>query len=70
MPVKGLIDFAWIVFFGIVVTHPLTFRAELRKVQYAILREVSDTRSWGNPSIFRHGKRGWTYSARLVERSR
>ena len=54
MPIKEIMTVASLVLGGLIVTHPLTWRSEIRKVQFSILREVTSTRSWGNPSIFVH----------------
>ena len=60
MPIKELINLAFVIVAGIAVTHPMTFAVELRKVELSILREASDTRSWGDPVHFpEHG----SYSA-------
>jgi len=42
------------VVFGLYVSHPLTWRVELAKLQYRILRDVSKTSNWGNPSLSRY----------------
>ena len=52
MPIKGFINLAFVVMLGIFITHPMTFAVELRRVELSILREASDTRSWGDPVHF------------------
>jgi hypothetical protein len=56
MPIEKIIALASAIFAGIVATHPLTWRTEVRKLEYSMFKEVADTRSWGNPSIFPVGK--------------
>lgn len=55
MPVpENLIKIALAFAIGLAVTHPMTFALELRKIELKILREASDTRSWGSPDIFHY----------------
>jgi hypothetical protein len=54
MPVKELTNLAAVIVIGIAATHPMTFALELRKIELKILREASDTRSWGNPDIWHY----------------
>ena len=56
MPVKSVVAVATVVVGSVMLMHPLTWKTELRKLQFSILREVTNTRSWGNPSIFQHRK--------------
>ena len=42
---------------GLYLQHPKTWRIELAKVQYSILKEVRRTDNWGCPSIFKDGCR-------------
>lgn len=51
---EKLMPLAMAAVISLYIQHPLTWRIELAKLQYSILKEVSGTRSWGNPSIFRH----------------
>jgi hypothetical protein len=53
MPVDKFVSLATAIVLGTMIAHPFDWRVRLLKVQYSILREVSDTRSWGNPSIFK-----------------
>ena len=69
MPINEIMTVAAILLAGIVATHPLTWKTEVRKVQIAILRDVSDTRSWGNPSLW-GGRYSWTQDRRLSGRQR
>jgi hypothetical protein len=55
MPVDKLLTLASVIVAGIMVAHPFTWKLELRKLEYRMLREATDTRSWGNPSIFQYG---------------
>ncbi|MCC7440554.1 MAG: hypothetical protein IT285_02910 [Bdellovibrionales bacterium] len=41
---------------GLWIQHPKTWRIELAKLEYSILKEVRRTDNWGCPSIF--GKSG------------
>lgn len=59
MPINEIMTVAALLLAGIIATHPLTWRTEVRKVQVAILRDVADTRSWGNPSLS-GGRGSWT----------
>jgi hypothetical protein len=54
MPIEKIIALASVIVAGIMATHPFTWRTELRKLEYSMLKEVSDTRSWGNPSLFQY----------------
>jgi hypothetical protein len=45
MPIEKIIALASAIFVGIVATHPLTWRAEVRKLEYSMFKEVADTRS-------------------------
>jgi hypothetical protein len=59
MPVDKFVSLATAIVLGTMIAHPFDWRVRLLKVQYSILREVSDTRSLGNPSIFKpHHLRG------------
>jgi hypothetical protein len=46
-----LVPIAFSVVMGLVVTYPRTWRVELAKLQYSILREATRTDNWGNPSL-------------------
>ena len=57
MPIKEIVSFT----LGIVMTiavagGPLQLRANLRKVQIEILREMTRTDNWGNPSPWAHSR--------------
>jgi hypothetical protein len=52
MPISELITLALFVFGGICVTHPMNAALAIRRVEASMLREASDTRSWGYPVIF------------------
>jgi hypothetical protein len=52
MPIKEVINLVFVIVTGIAVTHPMTFAVELRRIELSILREASDTRSWGDPVHF------------------
>jgi hypothetical protein len=56
MPIKELVSVALMILTGICVTHPMNAALAIRKVELSILREASDTRSWGVPVIFPEGK--------------
>jgi hypothetical protein len=49
MPIKEILNLAFVIVLGIAVAHPMTFAHELRKIEYSILREASKTGNWGNP---------------------
>jgi hypothetical protein len=49
MPIREFINLAFIILTGICVTHPMDAALTIRKVELSILREASDTRSWGTP---------------------
>jgi len=51
---KELINLAVAIVLGIAATHPMTFALELRKIEWRIMREASDTRSWGSPDIWHY----------------
>lgn len=53
MQVDKLVPLATAIVLGTMIAHPFEWRMRLLKIQYTILREVTDTRSWGNPSIFK-----------------
>ena len=46
-----LMPIAFSVVMGLMVTHPRTCRVELAKLQYSILKEVTRTDNWGDPSL-------------------
>ncbi len=52
LPIDGLIKIAMGVVLGLMIAHPFTWRVELAKLQYRMLKEATDTQSWGNPSIW------------------
>ena len=56
MPIEKIVALASGIVAGIALAHPFTWRAELRKLEYSMFKEISDTRSWGNPSIFQYGQ--------------
>lgn len=66
MPIKEIMTWATVLLAGIIATHPLTWRTEVRKIQIAILRDVGDTRSWGCPSVFPGGCGGTRREARAA----
>jgi hypothetical protein len=49
MPIREFINLAFIILVGICITHPMDAALTIRKVELSILREASDTRSWGTP---------------------
>jgi len=51
MPIKEFLALTVIILSGIFAAHPLDFRDEVRKVELSILREISRTDTWGNPSF-------------------
>ena len=52
MPIKEIIGFGMGVIMTLAVAHgPQNLAKELRKLQFQILREATNT-NWGNPSIF------------------
>jgi hypothetical protein len=65
MPIKEIMTFGFGVFLTIFVTNgPLYFKEAVRRTQVGILREVSRTDNWGNPSIFaskhkQHNSKNW-----------
>ena len=52
MPIDKFIALALMILTGICVTHPMDAALTIRKVELSILREASDTRSWGLPVVF------------------
>jgi len=56
MPIREFINLSLLILTGICITHPMTAALEIRKIELSILREASDTRSWGVPVIFPEGK--------------
>lgn len=52
--IEKLMPIAFSVVMGLVVTHPRTWRVELAKLQYSILREAIRTDNWGDPNIAFH----------------
>ena len=49
-----LMPIAITVVMGLMVTHPRTWRVELAKLQYSILKEAIRTDNWGNPNVIFH----------------
>jgi hypothetical protein len=70
MPIEKIIALASAVFAGVVATHPLTWRVEVRKLEYSILKEVSDTRSWGTPSFEEARRRDGALKEGVIRRNR
>lgn len=54
MPIDKIVAWASVIVAGIMLTHPFSWRMKLAKLEYSMFKEISDTRSWGNPSIFKH----------------
>jgi hypothetical protein len=52
MPIREILALAAVIFGGIFVTHPLSFRTTIRQVQFSILREITRTDNWGDPSLY------------------
>ncbi|MCM2279342.1 MAG: hypothetical protein NDJ89_14805 [Oligoflexia bacterium] len=52
LPVKELVNIAIAVVLGMTALHPTDWKIRLWKVQFAMLREVRDTRSWGTLPTF------------------
>jgi hypothetical protein len=52
MPSKEIIALAAAIMGGIFITHPFGFANAIRKVEFSILREVTRTDNWGNPSLY------------------
>lgn len=53
LPIDGLIKIAMGIVLGLMIAHPFTWRGELTKLQYRMLREGTRTDNWGNPLIWR-----------------
>lgn len=47
-----LVPIAMSVVMGLVLTYPRTWRVELAKLQYSILREATRTDNWGSVGIY------------------
>jgi hypothetical protein len=56
MPIREFINLAFVILVGICITHPMDAALAIRRVELSILREASDTRSWGNPVWFPEGR--------------
>ena len=54
MPIKEILVLASEIVAGVMATHPFTWKTELRKMECSMFKEISDTRSWGNPDIFQY----------------
>ena len=55
--VNGLVKVALAIMASIALSHPSTFKQEIGKLEYSILKECGKTNNWGDPSIFpRNGK--------------
>jgi hypothetical protein len=52
MPTKELLAATVLILTGIFVTHPLTFTNSVRGVEFSILKEVTRTDTWYDPSLF------------------
>jgi hypothetical protein len=42
---------------GLMVAHPFTWRVELAKLEYRMLKEATRTDNWGNPLPWRQPTR-------------
>lgn len=52
LPVKELVTIATTVVLGMAALHPTNYKMRLWKLQFAMLKEVRDTRSWGTLPTF------------------
>ena len=52
LPIDSLFKIAVRFALLLAVVHPMTWRVELAKLEYRMLKEATDTRSWGNVSIW------------------
>ena len=50
--VQLLIPIAVSAVVGLMVRYPTTWRAELTKIQYRMLKDLSRTDNWGNPLVY------------------
>jgi hypothetical protein len=53
--IEKLLPIAFAVVMGPYIQHPKTWRVELAKLEYSILKEATRTDNWGCPSIFSNG---------------
>jgi hypothetical protein len=53
MPIREILALSVAVMGGIFIAHPLSFKSALRQVEFSILREVTRTDNWGDPSLYR-----------------
>jgi hypothetical protein len=51
MPIEPLIKLSAAILIGLAITHPMNVSRAIRGVEFSVLREITNTRSWGNPSI-------------------
>lgn len=56
MPTKELLALSFTILGGLFITHPHDFVHTVHKVEYSMLRELTRTDNWGNPSLFRRNK--------------
>jgi hypothetical protein len=56
MPIKEIMALAATIMGAIFITHPLSFEATIHRLERSMLRELSRTDNWGDPSIY-HGNR-------------
>ncbi len=54
--VNKLMSISVVVVLGLMLQYPKTWKVELAKLQYKILKDVGKTSNWGCPSIW--GKKG------------
>lgn len=57
LPIDGPVKIAMGIVIGLMVTHPMTWRVELAKIQHRILKEAVRTDNWGNPLIWQQPRR-------------
>jgi hypothetical protein len=51
MPIKELLALSVMIMGSIFVAHPFDFQNAIRKVEVSILKEISRTDNWGDPSF-------------------
>jgi hypothetical protein len=58
MPIKEIMTWTMLVLAGWYMTGgPKGTATKMRKAEIAILREVTRTNTWGDPSLFHHARR-------------
>jgi hypothetical protein len=64
---EPLIKLSAAILIGLAITHPMNVTRAIREVEFSILREVTNKRSWGNPVINLYREQGRLVGQKFFE---